>query len=286
MKSKTIALTVALGALVVHLAACSAKTDSSFTGGGRRSKTGAPPSDSDAAADEADEKAVGSTKGSVSKETLAAQINGIGRASGPDEEAVFASIAHTPLAEYFNTIVSNATNEPLEVDGHLLVNARDFLVAHEDLLDDLASRYATMGEYAASVDVHSAADITHEQIERGLEIAEKVLSDGDLAAFVGEDFEGSAAAEGLMLTSAKGFYLNEAAACAASVVGAAVGAVGVGLCPAAATVTAGFACVGAVAGLGMGVNGAVAHCGKHRGDKSVDQQNGGGDGGQEPSSGG
>lgn len=240
----------AVVALGIGSIGCVKGAQGSFSGGGRNSPGGARESEPAPPAGSSD-AAAGSTTDSQA-EPPSSPIRSVKFPSLQTGRASFDEISRTSMAEVLSVTLAKVDNEAYEIDGHLLVNSRDFLIAHETELRQLMDDYDTVGDYLESVGVQSSEDLDAIEYDDVLTLAETAL-------------QGSETRASLRLTSGPSVSLlngklalaggGAALGCAATVVGTVAGTVGAAF---ACSASLGLACGAAgVIAIGSGIGAGV-----------------------------
>jgi hypothetical protein len=260
--------------LMLASVACSPESGDAFAGGNRRTKSAsgqsaaAPGEATSDAPSEEDANAGAKQKGA---ETIHSDGTLFDRLSG----VRFEDIARLPMSDYVDRSLEQVSNETFEVEGHTFTNARDFILANEAAFTELRDSFATMGDYLESVGVSSLDDITPENVERGFDLAEKILVEGGLDGLMGDGgLETSDDKDAIAL------QLRSPLQCIGAIAGLVTGVVGTSAgCVAAVaapeTVVPVIACAAGVAGAGGAAVNVGNSCSKDTANSSSDQGAGG-----------
>ena len=116
-------------------------------------------------------KSRGSKNGKAPPATASQEINS--NNSGSPNLATFNSSdfeeqKNMPLQSLHYVVHNIANNDAFEIDGHSFANLQDVLNKLAPQFETIADQYRTIGEYLASVEIHSANDIFEINVDSAL----------------------------------------------------------------------------------------------------------------------
>lgn len=89
---------------------------------------------------------------------------------------VLQEVGNVTIIDYFTNALEAAPNDPVTIMGYTFENLRQKIAKHQATVEQMQSKYETIGEYWNSLGIFSSSDIDVPQIEAGLESAEKILA--------------------------------------------------------------------------------------------------------------
>lgn len=95
------------------------------------------------------------------------------------DDATWQAMMSVNLGVYFEDLLFNSTNEPIEVYGYTFEGLHDYLLSREQDLFRIADQFPTVGDYLDTHGIHSPTDITDESMSRGIATTwERIFGDG------------------------------------------------------------------------------------------------------------